>query len=96
MENITIKVKFLGIIRHSLCTGSKIIKLNCPFTIEHLINNLEQQFPSLSNMIRDYDGNYLVYFVVGIKGKGFYCSPDFNKKLQNNDEVILMYVEVGG
>jgi len=41
VENILIKVKFLGIIRYALGTGNIIVKLSYPFTIEHLINTLE-------------------------------------------------------
>jgi len=96
MESITIKVKFLGIIRHTIGTGNIIVKLSYPFTIEHLINSLEQQFSSLSGLITNSDGDYITYFVVGINGKGFYHSSDFDRKLQNNDEITLMYMEVGG
>jgi len=63
MKSIAVKIKFLGIICRATNTKSVIVNLNHPFIIEHLISSLEKQFTSLSDMIRDFDGNFVIYFI---------------------------------
>lgn len=95
MKSITVKVKFLGIIYCVTNTKSVIVNLNDPFTIERLINSLEGQFTSLPGTIRDFDGNFVIYFIVVVNGR-VYRTPDFGQKLEDGDEVTFMFMEVGG
>ena len=98
---LNIKVKFFS----ELCFNLKeniepnetiIVKLSYPFTIAHLIEILEIQFPSLSSVIRDSNSNYVNYLGIVVNGRDFCHISNFKRILKDNDQVTFMYLGVGG
>lgn len=96
MKGITVKVVFLGIISRVTNAKSVTVNLHHPFTIKHLINSLEEQFTSLPGTIRDFNGNFIIYFMVVVNGKNVCRTLDFGQKLKDGDEVRFMFMEMGG
>ncbi|MFZ7120211.1 MAG: MoaD/ThiS family protein [Eubacteriaceae bacterium] len=72
------------------------IKLSFPYTIYHLIEEIEENFPSLAGIFKNNNGSYPEHLAIVINGKDFCHISNFNRILHNNDEITFMYLGVGG
>ena len=71
------------------------VKLHEPFTVRHLIEVLEKQYPKLKGKIKDNE-TYLPYVMIVVNGYELLPVSEDDRRLEDGNTVSLMYVSVGG
>ena len=94
----TVEVECLvdGVLRGTDLRDRNIhVALHEPFTVRHLIETLEHQFPKLKGKIKD-SNDYLPYLMIVVNGYEILPVSEDNRKLEEGDKISLMYLDVGG
>ncbi|MDK2823595.1 MAG: sulfur-carrier protein [Clostridia bacterium] len=94
---IEVNVKFLFGLEKGLPLKNRQtnIKISQPFTVQHLIEVLEKMYPKLKENIR-YKGEFVPYLNIVVNGCEILPIQARNKELREGDQIVLMYVGVGG
>ncbi|KJS22406.1 MAG: hypothetical protein VR72_06125 [Clostridiaceae bacterium BRH_c20a] len=94
---IEVNVKFLFGLEQGLPIENRqvTVKLSEQYTVKHLIEVLENMYPRLKENIR-YGGNFVSYLNIVVNGCEVLPIHAGNREITTGDQVVLMYVGVGG